>query len=89
MLARRKIINRKGKMNGRSNCCCLYDAKDGQQYVVMRAPEVGLLRSLGIVENAVVQKKHTYRLGGPVLLQIDSCEIAIGKGFAEKIIVRG
>jgi len=67
----------------------LYSAQDGRQYVVTRAPEVGLLRSLGIVENAVIKKEKTYRLGGPVLLRIDSSEIAIGKDFAEQIMVRG
>lgn len=40
------------------------------------------------MENAVVEKKMTYRLGGPVLLKVDSSEIAVGKEFAEKIMVR-
>ncbi|NLM54010.1 MAG: ferrous iron transport protein A [Firmicutes bacterium] len=71
------------------NSCCLYYAQDGRQYVVASAPEVGILKSLGIVENAVIQKKLTYRMGGPVLLKVDSSEIAIGKDFAEKIEVRG
>jgi len=87
VLARRKIINRKQSSNSKN--CCLYYAKDGQQYIVTQAPQVGILKSLGIVENAVIQKQLTYRMGGPVLLRIDSCEIAIGKDFAEKIMVRG
>lgn len=67
----------------------LYHAKDGQRYVVASAPPVGMLKSLGIIENAVVEKKLTYKMGGPVLLKIESSEIAIGKEFAEQIMVRG
>ena len=50
----------------------LYDAEDGKQYVVTSVPSVGILKSLGIMENTIIHKKMTYRLGGPVLLKVDS-----------------
>ena len=67
----------------------IYHAPDNLTYVVEDAPELGILKSLGIVKDAIVQKIMTYKLGGPVLLQVESCEIAISKVIAEKIIVRG
>ena len=45
-------------------------------------------KSLGIVENASVYKVMTHRLGGPVLIKVDSSDIALGKDIAERIMVR-
>lgn len=67
----------------------LYYAKDNRLYVIADVPDLGILRSLGIVKNAIIYKKMTHKFGGPVLLMIDSSQIAIGKDIAEKIYVRG
>ncbi len=66
----------------------LYYAKDNQKYIIADAPDIGVLKSLGIVKNATVLKKMTHKLGGPVLLMVESSQIAIGKDIAEKILVR-
>jgi ferrous iron transport protein A len=67
----------------------IYYAEDGLSYTITQAPELGILKSLGIVKNACIRKKMTHRLGGPVLIKVESSEIAIGKDIAEKILVRG
>lgn len=70
------------------NINSLYYAKDNLQYVITSTPELSILKSLGIVKNAKIFKKLTYRMGGPVLLTVESSEIAIGKDIAEQILVR-
>lgn len=67
----------------------IYYAPDNLQYVVASTPELGILKSLGIIENACIEKIMTHGLGGPVLIKVESSEIAIGKDIAEKILVRG
>jgi len=79
----------KGENNFNGSHQSIYNAKDNLQYIVVNAPELGILKSLGIIENAMIQKLMTHRFGGPVLIKVDSSEIAIGKDIAEKIIVRG
>ena len=66
----------------------IYYGIDDHQYVVTSAPEVGILKSLGIGKDAIIRKKMTYKMGGPVLLMVGSSVIAIGKDIAEKIMVR-
>ena len=58
------------------------------KYIITSAPQLGILKSLGIVKNASVYKEMTHRFGGPVLLKVESSKIAIGKDIAEKILVR-
>lgn len=77
------------KKNSENSSRSLYYAKDNQQYVITDAPDLGILRGLGIVKNATVRKKMTHKLGGPVLLMVESSQIAIGKDIAVKIMVRG
>lgn len=67
----------------------IYYARDNSQYVITSTPDLGILKSLGIIKNASVQKVFTHKLGGPVLLRVGSREIAIGKDIAEKIMVGG
>ncbi|NLP35958.1 MAG: ferrous iron transport protein A [Clostridiales bacterium] len=67
----------------------IYYAEDDLSYTITDAPELGILKSLGIVKNACIRKRMTHRLGGPVLIKVESSEIAIGKDIAEKILVRG
>lgn len=67
----------------------LYYAKDNRQYIIADVPDLGILKSLGIVKNAAICKKFTHKLGGPVLITVESSQIAIGKDIAEKIYVRG
>ena len=82
------MLARKTRPRTQKSITSLYEADDRRQDVVTSTPSVASLKSLGIMENAVVEKKMTYRLGGPVLLKVDSSEIAVGKEFAEKIMVR-
>ncbi|HOA79570.1 MAG TPA: FeoA family protein [Defluviitaleaceae bacterium] len=66
----------------------IYYAPDNMKYVITNAPKLGILKSLGIIKNACVYKVMTHGLGGPVLLKVESSDIAIGKDIAEKILVR-
>lgn len=83
------MIAKRKNQNSKKSTDSIYYAKDNLQYVITSAPELGILKSLGIVKNATVRKKMTHRMGGPVLLMVESSEIAVGKDIAEKIIVRG
>lgn len=46
------------------------------------------LCALGLSEGKIVKKLSEIRMGGPVILQVDRAQIAIGNGMAKKIIVR-
>ncbi|SCG84309.1 hypothetical protein DW1_2749 [Proteiniborus sp. DW1] len=83
------MIGKRKNKNSKKSADSIYYAKDDFQYVITSAPELGILKSLGIVKNAIVRKKMTHRMGGPVLLMVESSEIAVGKDIAEKIMVRG
>jgi len=41
----------------------IYYARDNAQYVIESTPELGILKSLGIVKDAKVQKVFTHKLG--------------------------
>jgi len=82
-------VKNNGKQISKKLDNSIYQAKDGKEYVITSAPEIGLLRSLGIVKDKSIHKRMTYKLGGPVLLMVESSEIAIGKDIAEQILVRG
>lgn len=60
----------------------LYECKNNEEYIITHTPNVHLLSSLGVFEGSKVIKKATYRNGGPVLLNIEGREVAIGKGLA-------
>lgn len=66
----------------------IYKVETNKAYIIEECPDVNLLRSLGFRKNAKVFKKHAFRFGGPVLLNLDSSEVAIGKDIAQKILVR-
>lgn len=66
----------------------IYQAKNNKYYVIESVPDAPLLLSLGIEPNMRVFKKYSYRLGGPVILNIDMCQIAVGKDIAQKIMVK-
>lgn len=65
----------------------LYTAENEKLYVVVEVPEYDLIKTLGVFEGSTITKKITYKLGGPVLLDVDGREVAIGKDFAELIKV--
>lgn len=67
----------------------LYQVPSGTQYRITAIPDAPLLQSLGIFKGAVVIKKTIYKLGGPVLLDIQSREVAIGKDLALQVEVEG
>ena len=66
----------------------LYHAKKDLAYRVKSVPSIGLLNSLGIRNDAIIKVKNKYSLGGPVLLQVDSSEVALGKDIALQIIIQ-
>lgn len=66
----------------------IYEVKNNKPYIIQEIPDLKLLNSLGIRKNVQVFKKHSYRLGGPVVIKVDMSEIALGKDIAEKIVVR-
>lgn len=65
----------------------LYAVENEKKYKITSVPDVSLLQMLGVFEGSVVSKKNTYGFGGPVLLVIDAREVAIGKNYAQKILV--
>lgn len=77
------------KYNSVDKLKSIYYAPDNLQYIITNVPELGILKSLGIVKDACISKLMTHGLGGPVLIKVESSEIAIGKDIAEKIMVRG
>ncbi|HOW16786.1 MAG TPA: FeoA family protein [bacterium] len=46
------------------------------------------LRALGLCEGKKIQKLCNVKLGGPVVIEVDRAQVAIGKKMAEKIIVK-
>lgn len=65
----------------------LYQATNQSSYSIAEMPDIPLLHTLGVFPGAIVTKITTYSLGGPVLLLIDSREVAVGKSFALEIMV--
>ncbi|NLW09042.1 MAG: ferrous iron transport protein A [Firmicutes bacterium] len=51
-------------------------------------PDVKILNSLGFYPGTVVFKKKRYRWGGPVLVNLATREIALGKDLASQILVK-
>lgn len=45
------------------------------------------LEALGLRENKTVQKVANQPLRGPVVVEVDGCRIAIGRGMAAKVFV--
>ncbi|MCX6112981.1 MAG: FeoA family protein [Proteobacteria bacterium] len=46
------------------------------------------LCGLGLSQGKIIRKISEIKMGGPVILQVDRAQIAIGNGMAKKIIVR-
>ena len=65
----------------------LYTVPDNRDYTVSSVPDVKILNSLGIFPGAVVRKKKRYGLGGPVLINLATRELALGKDVATAILV--
>ncbi len=65
----------------------LYSAEKTKEYQILEMPNIPLLHTLGLFQGAIVKKITTYSFGGPVLLMVDSREVAVGKNFATKIMV--
>ncbi|NLW17777.1 MAG: ferrous iron transport protein A [Firmicutes bacterium] len=87
-MRRRHRGGRRGHQHGHGKARDLYGACVGKQYTVEEVPATALLSCLGICPKSVVRKKYCYRMGGPVLLQVGSREVAVGKDIASQIIVR-
>lgn len=65
----------------------LYYVEENKDYIVDSVPKASLLPSLGIYPKSIIRKNYTYGFGGPVVLNVGSREIAIGKDIAENILV--
>lgn len=65
----------------------LYDVEVNNSYTVVEVPDNDLIKTLGVFEGSQVFKKLVYGLGGPVLLDIDGRDVAIGKDFSVLIKV--
>ncbi|NLW56814.1 MAG: ferrous iron transport protein A [Firmicutes bacterium] len=65
----------------------LYNAPDNCCYTVSDVPNVKILNSLGFYPGTLIHKKKRYRLGGPVLVNLATREIALGKDIASAILV--
>ncbi len=65
----------------------LYTSEPFKNLTVKNVSNVPLLASLGIFVGSNIIKKHTFNAGGPVLVSINSREIAIGKDYAKLIEV--
>jgi len=46
------------------------------------------LRRLGLRPGAQVRAVATGRWGGPVLVEVDGCRVALGRGLARRILVQ-
>lgn len=67
----------------------LYSVESSKNYQIIKMPKIPLLESLGVYQGAVVEKNASYPFGGPVLLLIESREVAVGKKVATQIFVEG
>jgi len=47
------------------------------------------LISLGIVPGKIVRKITSQPMGGPIMVEIGGVRIALGRGIARRVIVRG
>lgn len=65
----------------------LYSSNNDEWYTIVDIPDMAMLNPLGVFVGAKILKKHTYKMGGPVLISINSREVAIGKDLATKIQV--
>jgi len=68
------------------NTLNLYNAKKNDKLMLISAPDICLLNSLGLRAGTKVTVQNRYALGGPVLLRVeDTYSVAIGKDIAKQI----
>lgn len=72
----------------RNELQCLYSAPVDSHYIVTEVPNIKILDSLGIFPGTVLHKKQRYKFGGPVLIDLSTREIALGKDIAASIKVK-
>lgn len=69
-----------------------YDMKNGESGIVIEIEGGGnlleRLSNIGIRTGKQIRKVCNQPLSGPVQLQVDKTEIALGRGMAQKILVR-
>lgn len=65
----------------------LYNLNKDNRCRIVSLPDVGLLESLGIRKGLKVCIKNKQPLGGPVILQTGTRNIAIGRAIASEIVV--
>lgn len=66
----------------------LYTSSNEKEYIVTKMPDDALLNSFGVFNGSKITKKLTYKMGGPVMLDIKGRGIAIGKEIAMQIEVK-
>lgn len=65
----------------------LYNLNKEDRCQILSTPDMGLLESLGIRVGLNVRIKNKQPLGGPVVLQTGTRNIAIGRAIADQIVV--
>lgn len=66
----------------------LYDAKMNESYIIESLPAIDLVRAMGIRKGQAVSMLSRQPFGGPVVVQIGSRCIALGKDVAREIQMR-
>ncbi|NLJ58983.1 MAG: ferrous iron transport protein A [Tissierellia bacterium] len=65
----------------------LYNLNKEDRCTIISIPNVMLLESLGIRKGLSIKIKNKQPLGGPIILQLGTRSIAIGKAIAKQILV--
>lgn len=66
----------------------LYQLMPNQVCTIQSIPHLALLESLGIRKGKQVTLKYKHPLGGPVILRVDTRDVAIGRNVAKMIEVQ-
>jgi ferrous iron transport protein A len=46
------------------------------------------LKALGLVKGKIVKKVSNLKMRGPIVLEVDRAKVAVGRGMANKILVK-
>jgi Fe2+ transport system protein FeoA len=80
-----------GQKDGSGAGATLSQLRTGQSARVMSvnggADIVGRLRAMGVLPGAVVTKKSAMPAGGPVVLEREGTQFAVGRDMADSIVV--
>jgi ferrous iron transport protein A len=66
----------------------LYNFKKNEYCIIEKTPEVSLLNSLGVREGVKIRIHTKQPLGGPIIVQVGTRNIALAKNVAQEITAR-